>query len=132
MVAHSGVDGQIAAWTRMYEAGTLPKDAYLAMVTAWATAQARASFEHAATAAAAPAPMVAQATQVSPDGNALSELGASAEDLLPDEVDESSAEEKQDDEWLPRCRGGSRTTRTPSRTTAKRGQTGQSGGPLST
>jgi hypothetical protein len=125
MVAHSGVDGQIAAWTRMYEAGTLPKDAYLAMVTAWATAQARASFEHAATAAAAPAPMVAQATQVSPDGNALSELGASAEDLLPDEVDESSAEEKQDDEWLPRCRGGSRTNLTPSRTAATRGQAGR-------
>jgi hypothetical protein len=43
---HEGVDGQVAAWTRMHEASTLAEKAYLAMVTAWATAQARASFEH--------------------------------------------------------------------------------------
>jgi hypothetical protein len=112
MVAHSSADEQqVAAWTRMYEAGALPNHAYLAMVTAWATAQARASFEHeqqqqgaaatAAAAAAAPARIVVQAAQVSP------------------------AKEKQDDEWLPRCRGGSRTNRTPSRTAATRGQAGR-------
>jgi hypothetical protein len=172
---HASADGQVAAWTRMYEAGTLPKEAYLAMVTAWATAQARASFEHGqqqqGAAAAAPAAVV-QAAQNSPaprpsdiappSANVApglrgpgeeppEEVGESSakenddnvapptssvkvepglrgpEEELPEEVDGSSTEEEDDDdEWQPSCRGcgGSRT---PSRTTSKRGRARQPG-----